>query len=200
MMIFMDYGMSRLTDLIFFRNHHLCPRWLCFTFDNGLRRLVQNPDRIIKPYVHEGDTVLDVGPGIGYFTIPIARAVGSNGRVIAADLQESMLKGIFQRAVRAGLEERVILCHSGTDTLNVGEKVDFAIAFWMLHEVQSLNRFMAQLYDVVKPGGKLLVAEPRFHVSRSFFQMQMEVIRSAGFNLVNQPDIPLSSASLFSKF
>ncbi|HQL01030.1 MAG TPA: hypothetical protein PK090_09655 [Smithellaceae bacterium] len=57
--------MGKLADLIFFRNHRLCPRWMCFTFDNRLRRLVQNPDKMIRPFVNEGDTVLDCGPASG---------------------------------------------------------------------------------------------------------------------------------------
>lgn len=191
--------MSRLTDLIFFRNHHLCPRWMCFTFDNGLRRLVQNPDQIIKPYIHQGDRVLDVGPGIGYFTIPMARLVGDRGRVIAADLQESMLNGISQRAQRAGVQKQIVLRLSSVDSINVAEKMDFALAFWMAHEVPDLTNFLRQLFQVLKEGGRLLIAEPKFHVSQSQFLKEVDAARSAGFILSDQPAISLSWAALLSK-
>ncbi len=191
--------MSRLADLIFFRNHRLCPRWMCFTFDNGLRRLVQNPDQIISPYIRQGDIVLDVGPGIGYFTIPMARLVGDRGCVIAADLQESMLRGISKRALRAGVGKRIVLRHSSVDSLNVGGTMDFALAFWMVHEVPDLKNFMAQLFDVLKEGGRLLVCEPRLHVSQKQFQKEMEAARLAGFILTDQPSIPLSWAALLSR-
>ncbi|MFC1971060.1 class I SAM-dependent methyltransferase [Chloroflexota bacterium] len=48
----------------------------------------------------QGWTVLDVGPGMGYFTIPLAKLVGDTGKVIAADLQQKMLDGILKRIVR----------------------------------------------------------------------------------------------------
>ena len=64
---------------------HTCPWWLLFTFDNPLRRLVHNPQEILRPYVERGDTVLDVGCGMGSFTLGLAELVGKDGRVIAAD-------------------------------------------------------------------------------------------------------------------
>ena len=59
--------MKNLSDYFGVRDKHVCPWWLCFTFDNFVRRIFQNPEKIAEPYVHEGDTVLDVGPGMGYF-------------------------------------------------------------------------------------------------------------------------------------
>ncbi len=191
--------MSRLADLIFFRNHRLCPRWLCFTFDNPVRRWIQNPDRIIAPYVRQGDLVLDIGPGLGYFTIAMAKQVGEKGRVIAADLQESMLKGIAARARKEGVEDRIILRLSCANSINVGGPFDFILAFWMLHEVPNIDWFIAQLANVSKKGGKILIAEPRLHVSQSHFLSIMDAARQSGLVLLEQPAIPLSLSALFSK-
>ncbi len=189
--------MGRLADWIFFRNHHLCPRWMCFTFDNGLRRLVQNPDRIIRRYVREGDTVLDVGPGIGYFTIPMANIVGDGGRVIAADIQSSMLEGIQKRALRAGVADRVSLHPAGADSLNVTARADFILAFWMAHEVPDQERFFSELHAVMKQDGTFLLVEPKLHVSGRQFDSQINIAQKAGFTLLSRPAIPLSLAALF---
>lgn len=189
--------MRKLADLIFFRKHGLCPRWMCFTFDNGLRRLVQNPDRIIRPYVGAGDRVLDVGPGIGYFTIPIAGRVGSEGRVIAADIQESMLHGIARRAERAGVRGRIELYRSRPDEVYSGEPVDFILAFWMAHEVPDQQRFFAQLHGVLKSDGRFLLAEPKLHVSRMQFETAVTLAQKAGFRLTDRPEISLSHCALF---
>ena len=89
--------------------HGVCPPWCCFTFDNAFRRLLQNPNRILRPYIKPGWTVLDVGPGMGYFTIPMARLVGDTGKVIAADVQQKMLDGLDHRAFKAGVQERIKL-------------------------------------------------------------------------------------------
>ncbi len=65
----------------------VCPAELAGSLDNRMRRLLQNPLKILRPYVQEGMTALDVGCGPGFFTLPMAQLVGSSGRVIAADLQ-----------------------------------------------------------------------------------------------------------------
>lgn len=59
---------------------HTCPWWLLFTFDNPLRSLVQNPQKMLRPYVKQGDIVLDVGCGMGFFTLGLAELVGQDGR------------------------------------------------------------------------------------------------------------------------
>ena len=189
--------MSKLADIIFFRRHGLCPRWFCFTFDNGLRRLVQNPDRIIRPFVGAGDEVLDVGPGIGYFTIPMAKCVGSGGKIIAADIQESMLRGIARRAERAGVRDRIELYRSRPDEIYSGDPVDFILAFWMAHEVPRLDRFFLQLRAALKPSARFLLAEPRLHASRAQFDGEIDMAQKAGLVLLDRPEIALSHSALF---
>ena len=189
--------MGKFADLIFFRKHGLCPRWICFTFDNGLRRLVQNPDRIIRPYVGAGDRVLDVGPGIGYFTIPMAKKVGPGGKVIAADIQESMLHGIARRAERARVRGLIELYRSRPDEIYSGEPVDFILAFWMAHEVPDQQRFFAQLHGVLKSDGRFLLAEPKIHVSAKKFSSLLSEAERAGFTRVASPPVSLSYAALF---
>lgn len=189
--------MGRLADWVFFRNHRLCPRWMCFTFDNGLRRLMQNPDRIIRQYVRSGDTVLDVGPGIGYFTIPMAKIVGDGGWVIAADIQSSMLEGIQKRALRAGVADRVSLHRAGPFSLNVTARSDFILAFWMAHEVPDQERLFSELHAVMKDNGTFLLVEPKLHVSEGQFDAQIDMAQKAGFRLLSRPAVSLSMAALF---
>ena len=191
--------MSRIGDFFFVRKHHVCPRWLCFTFDNWFRRRLQNPDEIIKDYVKQGDTVVDVGPGIGFFTMPMGRLVGDNGQVIAVDIQEEMLAAISKRAIQAGLVNRVCLQLASPDSLNVKERADFILAFWMAHEVPDQGRFFAQLYAVMKDDGKFLLAEPKLHVSRVQFDAELHYAQKAGFKLLDRPDVPLSLAAVLVK-
>src|ERR1022692_3696772 len=49
------------------------------------------PAKILAPYVCEGMTVLEPGPGMGFFTLELARRVGASGRVVAVDIQPRML-------------------------------------------------------------------------------------------------------------
>ena len=69
----------------------VCPWWLCYSFDNPLRRFIHDPAHLLAPYVKPGMTVVDVGCGMGYFTIPLARIAGPGGLVIGLDLVFSIV-------------------------------------------------------------------------------------------------------------
>jgi len=191
--------MRKIADTILVRRRHVCPRWCCFTFDNAFRRLIHRPARLLLPYLQPGMTALDVGPGLGYFTIPMARAVGPSGRVIAADVQPAMLSAVERRARRAGLTER-IRTHLSKDTeLGVIETVDFALAFWVIHEVPEPARLLGEILAALRPGGLFLLAEPRLHVSPQKFEELIAVVLAAGFALRDRPKVALSRAALLAR-
>jgi len=190
--------MKSLFDHFFCRDKHICPWWLCFTFDNLLRRLVQNPEKAVEPYVREGDTVLDIGPGMGYFSIPLAKIVGESGKVFAADIQPQMLKALQRRAKRAGVEHRITLHLCKKDSLGLNTKFDFALAFWMVHEVRSQESFFREIRSLLKPNGKLLVSEPPIHVTKVRYDETVNKAIRAGFTLKSNPSIFLSRSALFS--
>jgi ubiquinone/menaquinone biosynthesis C-methylase UbiE len=177
----------------------VCPWWCCFTFDNFLRRWLQNPTRVVRPYLKTGDKVLDVGPGMGYFSIPLAKLVGDSGRVIAADLQPQMLNAIQRRAIKAGVEKRIQLHRCRPDQIGVSEKVDFALAFWMVHEVPDKARFLAEIASIVKPGGLFLLCEPKVHVTGQAFAATLQTALKFGFKVVAKPPIFISQAVLLKK-
>ena len=186
-------------DLATTAAHPVCPPWCCFTFDNIFRRLLQNPNRILKPYVKPGWTVLDVGPGMGYFTIPLARLVGDTGKVIAADIQQQMLDSLDHRAFKAGVQERIKLQLTKSDSIGVSEPIDFCLAFWMVHEVPDRSRFLSEITSKLKPEGLMLIAEPRIHVSKEHFAKTLEIAKSAGLSVTDTPKIFLSYTALLKK-
>jgi ubiquinone/menaquinone biosynthesis C-methylase UbiE len=182
-----------------------CPWWLLFTFDNPLRKLLHDPRTILEPYIHAGDTALDVGCGMGYFTLELARLVrpeGSRnamGRVIAADLQPQMLAGLYQRAVRAGLLESIQILPARPDHIGLDCPLDFALAFWMLHEVRERGKFLQEILDALKPGGRLLIVEPLIHVSSRSFSDTISLAEQLGFTIQARPAIRSSRAVLLNK-
>ncbi len=178
---------------------HTCPWWLLFTFDNPLRRLVHDSQKILRPYVKQGNTVLDVGCGMGFFTLGLAELVGKDGRVFAADLQKQMLAGLRKRARKAGLFECIQLYQSTPDDIGVDEPVDFALAFWMVHEVRQPLLFLRQIHNLLVPGGKFLIVEPRIHVSGKAFAQTVSLAEDAGLRRLKQPKIRASRAVLLEK-
>jgi ubiquinone/menaquinone biosynthesis C-methylase UbiE len=160
-----------------------CPWWLGYALITPLRRCWQDPHQVLAPYVREGMTVLEPGPGMGFFTLEIARLVGSVGRVIAVDVQPKMLSALGRRAQRAGLAERIVLRQSKDESMGLGEyagTVDFALAFAVVHEFPSAERFFAEVASVLKDGGKVLLAEPTGHVNAEAWSGTLDAARKAG--------------------
>ena len=178
---------------------HVCTWWHAYTFDNDLRGLFHNPAKIFGPYIKPGMTVLDVGCGTGFTSNGLARLVGEGGRVIAVDLQEQMLDVLERRARKAGVAGRIRRHHCRVDHIGIADQVDFANAFWMVHEVPGQGELFRQLHDCLKPGGKLLLAEPRFHVSEQAFQATVEAAEAAGLAAAGQPRVRFSRAVVFAR-
>ena len=177
-------------------NNQVCPWWLMPSFDNPLRRLIHDPEKILTGLVLEGQTVLDIGCGMGYFTIPMARMVGPKGQVVAVDLQARMLEGVRRRALRAEVAERVHLHQGDIRSANPTVAADFALMFWMTHEVPDHESFLRQVRALLKPGGSLLLVEPLVHVSAAAFQRTVETAQVVGLEVRAAPQVRFSRAAL----
>jgi len=178
--------------------NHVCPWWLAYTFDNPLRRLIHNPVRIFDGLVRPGMTVMDVGCGMGYFSIGMARMVGDSGRVIGVDLQQQMLNIMLKRAVRAGMAHRIEPHLSAADKINISSRIDFILAFWVVHEFPDPAGFFKKAASLLKPAGKLLYSEPAFHVSAITYNDILTAALTNGFTKVKDLNISASRAALLS--
>lgn len=176
-----------------------CPPWLCFTFENPLRRLINNPDRMLRPYVKEGWTAMDIGPGMGFFTIPLARMVGEGGKVIAVDIEQKMLDGVNKAAKKARLEKRIETHLSRPGDIGVRGPLDFTLAVWMVHEVRDRAAFLSQIAAATRKGGLLYLSEPKIHVKRESFEDSVSKAEAAGFEVVERPKVAISYAALMKK-
>ena len=163
----------------------ICPNWVGYIFLlNPLRKLLENPDKMLGRFVREGMIVLEPGCAMGYFTLPLARMVGPQGRVVAVEIQANMLSVRGRRARKAGLLDRMDLRHIGEGGLGVEDlsgKVDFAAALHMVHEVTDQTAFFTEVWKALKSGGKLLFVEPKGHVSKEKFAQTMATAERIGF-------------------
>jgi len=175
----------------------VCPWWQAYTFDHALRRIVHNPEKILGPYLKEGMTVLDIGCGMGFFSIAMARMLGTEGKVIALDLQPQMIRVLKKRAEKAEVAGSIIthICEPGN--LGINETADFILAFYMVHEMPDQASFLTQVASCLKPGAKFLLVEPVWHVSRTDFHRTMEYAANSGLKLSGNPRITLSHTALF---
>ena len=181
---------------------HVCPFWIGYFLVSPLRRLLQDPRRIVGPHVKEGMIVLDIGCAMGFFSLPMARMVGPAGRVVCVDRQERMIRVLERRVRRAGLGSRIEPRMCRGDSLEVGDlagRVDFALAFAVVHEVPDPSALFAQLREVVKPSGRILMAEPRRRVSDKALAISAAAAERSGFTVVDRPLIRGSRAALLAK-
>jgi ubiquinone/menaquinone biosynthesis C-methylase UbiE len=174
----------------------VCTMGLAWTLDNRVRRMLQNPDKILGNLLRSGQKVLDIGCGPGVFSLAMARIVGDEGQVIAADLQQAMLDRLRMRAQTEGLESRIRIHKCESDRIGVNETVDFALAFYMVHEVPDPEAFLREVHGLLKPGGELLLVEPMFHVSAAGFRVTIDLAHTIGFDTVAEPRIVLSRSAL----
>ncbi|MFH1195224.1 MAG: methyltransferase domain-containing protein [bacterium] len=163
--------------------NRVCPVELAGSLDNKLRRWVQNPNKILAPYIKEGMKVLDIGCGPGFFSIEAAMMVGKTGKVYAADMQEGMLQKIKTKIQGTALEQIVVLHITGQDKINLPEKVDFILVFYMLHEVPGKEKFFMELKNTLANSGKIFIVEPLGHVTKKDFEFSMNLARNAGFSV-----------------
>ena len=182
--------------------HRVCPWWLGYLLASPLRRLMQDAGEIVSPYVREGMTVLEPGPGMGFFTLELARLVGPGGRVIAVDIQPRMIAGLKRRLAKAGLAERVDTRVAAQDSMGLSDlagKVDFTLAMAVVHEMPSAERLFTEAAAAMKPGGTLLLAEPSGHVKPELFAKQLRAAALSGFTVAERPTIRRSQAALLKK-
>jgi 2-polyprenyl-3-methyl-5-hydroxy-6-metoxy-1,4-benzoquinol methylase len=181
---------------------HVCPYWVGYWLLNPFRGLIQNPDKILAPYVASGMTVLDIGSAMGFFSLPLARMVGPEGKVICVDVQEKMLDVLQHRAQKAQLAERIVARVCEPTSLGLDDfygQIDFALSFAVVHEVSDVSNFFIEVCLLLKPKAFCLVVEPKGHVSAQDFEETLDSAKHAGMSLVSRPPITWSRTALLRK-
>lgn len=180
-------------------SHGVCPWWAGYLLASPLRRLLHDPARLLARYVQAGMTVLEPGPGMGFFTLELARRVGPSGRVVVVDVQPRMIAGLRRRARRAGLAERIDARVTPPDCMTIGDlrgAVDFALVFAVVHECPSATMFFTEIAQAMKPGATLLLAEPAGHVQEADFGEELAAAAMAGLSVADRPAIRRCHAAL----
>ena len=185
--------MSRSPDI------DVCPAWFAWAINNPLRRWLHKPEEILGRLIAPGFTVVELGCGSGPFTIALAQMVSCSGRVIAADVQPAMLAKVQKRVAQAGVQDRIELHVCGRGHIGLSAKVDFVLAFWMVHEVPNAVALFAEVHEALNPDGKVLLVEPRLHVGRRDFEKEVAAALEAKLKLLARPTVRFSHGALLAK-
>jgi len=167
--------------------------------DVSLRKLFQNPRKIVAPYLQEGMTAFDLGCGPGFFTLEMAKIVGPSGKVVAVDLQDGMLEIVKKKIESTNLQNIIELHKCKSDKIGLSKAADFILIFYMLHEVPDKSAFLHEVYSIVKSNGQVLIVEPRFHVTKSDFDDSEKIMKNIGFEIIKKPKVFFSRSVLLKR-
>ena len=171
---------------------HKCPWWMHYVLISPLRRLLEPPEKLVRPFIRAGMTVVEPGCGFGFVSLELARLVGDQGKVISVDLEPRAVKRLEKRARKAGLSERMEFRSCSSHHLGLADydgRVDVVVVVHTLHEFEDLSGFLAQTAALLKPSGRLLIVEPKGHIKPAEFQTQLQSCRQVGFNVVETPEL-----------
>ena len=131
-----------------------------------------------------GDCVLDVGCGTGASALPAAAFTGPAGQVLGIDLAQSMLDLAAEKATRRGLRNIEFRLADMAQTGLPDARFDAVMSVFSIFFVPDIERQLAELWRLVRPGGRLVVTVwgPRaFQPAASAFAAVLRRVR---------PDIP----------
>ncbi|SNT11125.1 ubiE/COQ5 methyltransferase family protein [Anaerovirgula multivorans] len=162
--------------------------------DGVQRKEFLPPEEILSRLsINKSDSILDVGAGSGFLTIPVAKMV--NETVFALDIDQRMLKVIQAKAKDRNIEN-IKLLHGNIDNIPLpAESIDIVLASLILHEVRPLPEVINQIGGVLKIGGHLLcleyekderfVQDPPMNIRIKSSELEEELTK-AGFNVVRK--------------
>ncbi len=127
--------------------------------ESRLRRLLHDPEKLLHAGgVAPGQTVLEVGCGTGYFTIPACKMVGESGHIIAIDPVAGYVRRVRKKAQHSGLANVDVLRRDALDTELENESIDVALLYGVLpFPTLPLERLLPEMHRVLKPEGLLAV-------------------------------------------
>ena len=126
------------------------------------REREEQPERMLDALtLRPGMRVADVGAGVGYHTVRLARRVGPEGHVWATDIQEEMVAQLRRRVEAEGLRN-VTVVHTRPDEPGLPEgQLDLVLMVDVFHEVAEPELLLARLARALAPGGRLALVEFR---------------------------------------
>ncbi|MCC5888202.1 MAG: class I SAM-dependent methyltransferase [Gammaproteobacteria bacterium] len=135
------------------------PPQLALLLRNPLRRMILSPAELLRRLdVRPDDRVLELGPGPGYFSVDVARAL-PRGALLLVDLQPDMLAKAQARLTRAG-QHNVSYHVADARALPLAEGcIDVAFLVAVLGEVPDQAAALSELFRVIRPGGRLNLTE-----------------------------------------
>ena len=128
--------------------------------------------------------------------------VGAGGRVICVDIQRKMLSSLEGRARRKGLSDRIETRLATQESLGIddlGDQAGFVLLMHVVHESENPACLLGECHAALRPRARILIAEPRGHISEEEFEITRRRAVEAGFSECEAPEIKKSHTLLCEK-
>jgi len=124
------------------------------------RWMWQMPSRVINEIgIAEGMIVADIGAGEGYFSIPLAKAIGRNGKVYACDIDMEAINVLKKKSIDNNLNN-INLIHGNTlDPLLPAKECDIILMVNTIHYIDDFSKYMENALKGLKPEGKIVIVQ-----------------------------------------
>ncbi len=146
-----ELGRSRFLNMLFKPSG--------MAMESRLRHLFMNPEKMLRGAgITPGQTVLEVGAGTGFFTIPAAKMLGDGGRLIAMEPLSDFADRITEKVRDEGLQNVEVLCRDALNSELEPASIDLALLFGVVpFPTLPLNRLLPEMHRVLKSDGRLAV-------------------------------------------
>jgi ubiquinone/menaquinone biosynthesis C-methylase UbiE len=146
-----DLGNSKILNLLF--------KPAGVMMGSRLRKWLMNPVKTLQGAgIEAGQTVLEVGCGTGFFTIPAAELIGDQGCLVAMDALSDYTKRVSEKIQAAGLKNVRVVKRDALDTGLDAASIDTVLLFGVLpFPSLPLNRLLPEMHRVIKPEGRMAV-------------------------------------------
>jgi len=147
-----------------------------------LRGLIHPVRRTLtRAHVEPGATVLEIGPGTGYFSVEVSRMIGPGGRLLCLDIQPPMLADLSERLRDAGVINADLLLGDATRLPLAEDSVDTAYLVAVLGEIPDRPQALRELRRALRPGGVLSITETLTDPDYQLEDSVRDVCRAVGF-------------------
>lgn len=165
-------------------------------FEDPKRAAWQKPAEVIAAlHVQPREVVVDLGAGTGYFTMPLARAVGHKGVVYAVDIEPNLIDHLRHRAiVEKAPMVKPVLADPSDPKLTVPVDLVLCVDTW--HHIEDRPAYLNKLKASMKPGARLVIIDfkkmktpmgPPLSMRLRASQV-IEEVRAAGFDVREEHD------------
>jgi predicted methyltransferase len=173
-----------------------------YSFTNTLQRLDvveserdqwQRPSDVLRALdLQDGNTVVDLGSGAGYFALKLSPAVGKRGQVLAVDLRKLSLFFLWTRALLRGDHNLHVMIGAADDPRLPTGSVDAVLICNTYHEFSAPERMLNHVFQSLRPGGRLVVVDraPRAIEGEQAHEVSLPIVESElrrnGFEIVSR--------------